>query len=279
MTDRWQETTLDGPRTRRWSLDRRQCPELAAHRIAWLGLDLVYAPYRRVRLAPSGSFLLATLEGEGRVWLEGRWQRVGAGTVCLAPPRVLNAFHAVPGRAWRFAWLRYEEPPGLQFLIGANSPLRLASGADEIGRVMAGLRAEWEGGRDAALVHHWVSLAHGHVARWARPWHGDSRISNLWMAVAADLAADWKLSTLALRCRLSAEHLRRVCRRELGRTPMEHVTYMRIQHAQELLEERDDKLEAIAPLVGYRSAVVFSRAFVRCVGMTPSQYRERRRPK
>ena len=66
-------------------------------------------------------------------------------------------------------------------------------------------------------------------------------------------------------------------RRELGRTPMEHVTYMRMQRAQDLLEDCDDKLEVIAPQVGYHSAVVFSRSFVRCVGMTPSQYRERRR--
>jgi transcriptional regulator GlxA family with amidase domain len=58
---------------------------------------------------------------------------------------------------------------------------------------------------------------------------------------------------------------------------MEHVTYMRIQRAQELLQNSDEKLEVLAPRVGYRSAVVFSRAFVRCVGLTPSQYRERRR--
>ncbi|HRP05361.1 MAG TPA: hypothetical protein PLV87_10655, partial [Opitutaceae bacterium] len=65
MIPEWKETTVDGPRTRRWSLDRAQCAELATHRIAWLGLDTVAAPYRRVRLAPSGSFLLACLEGEG----------------------------------------------------------------------------------------------------------------------------------------------------------------------------------------------------------------------
>ncbi|MEY2880339.1 MAG: hypothetical protein RLZZ15_2719 [Verrucomicrobiota bacterium] len=273
----WQETTIDGPRTRRWSLDRAACGELASHRIAWLGLDVVHAPYRRVRLAPSGSFFLATLEGEGRIFLEGRWERVTAGSLCLAPPRVLNAFHAHPGAPWAFAWIRYEEPPWAKPIVGAGSPLRLAQGAEELGRVLAGLRAEWEGGRDPALVHHWVSLAHGLAARATRPWRGDSRIGDLWAAVAADLTVEWKLTTLAGRCGLSPEHLRRVCRRELGRTPMEHVTYMRIQQAQELLETTEDKLEAIAPRVGYHSAGVFSRAFVRCVGLTPSQYRERRR--
>ncbi|MEO7413096.1 MAG: AraC family transcriptional regulator, partial [Opitutaceae bacterium] len=93
--------------------------------------------------------------------------------------------------------------------------------------------------------------------------------------VARDLAADWKLTTLAATCGVSAEHLRRLCRHELGRTPMDHVAYMRVHRAQELLGETNDKLDAIAPLVGYHSAVVFSRAFVRCAGMTPTEYRAR----
>ncbi|MES2694791.1 MAG: AraC family transcriptional regulator, partial [Verrucomicrobiota bacterium] len=201
MNPAWQETTVDGARTRRWSLDVKQCPDLAEHHIAWLGLDKVYAPYRRVRLAPSGSFLLAC-------------------QVCLAPPRVLNAFHAVPGRPWVFAWVRYHEPPPLKPLVGAGSPLRINHGTEELGRTLSGLRAEWEGERDPVLTRHWIGLVHGLSRRLARPWRSESRIAELWDAVARDLAADWKLTTLARRCSLSAEHLRRVCRRELGRTPM-----------------------------------------------------------
>lgn len=273
MNEIWKETTIDGPRTRRWSLDATQCTELAAHHIAWLGLDTVHAPYRRVRLSPSGSFILACLEGEGRIWLEGRWQRVAAGQLCLAPPRVLNAFHAAPGRRWVFAWIRFNEPGWTKPLVGAGSPLRLAQGAEAVGHAITGLRVEWQGERDAALVRLWLSLVHGLTHRIARPWRGESRIEALWESVARNLAANWKLSTLASECSLSAEHLRRVCRRELGRTPMEHVTYMRIHRAQDLLETTDDKLEAIAPRVGYRSGVVFARAFARCVGMTPTQYR------
>ena len=276
MNPVWQETTIDGARTRRWSLDAKQCPELAAHHIAWLGIDTVYAPYRRVRLAPSGSFFLACLEGEGRVLLEGRWERVTAGSICLAPPRVLNAFHAERGKRWTFGWVRYEEAAWTRPLVGANSPLRLKQGSEEIGRALAGLRAEWTGERDAAMVRHWLSLVHGFAHRLARPWRTGPRVGELWETVARDLTHDWKLSTLAAKCSLSAEHLRRLCRQELGRTPMEHVTYMRIQRAQELLETTGEKLDAIAPRVGYHSAVVFSRAFVRCVGLTPSQYRARR---
>jgi AraC-like DNA-binding protein len=51
---------------------------------------------------------------------------------------------------------------------------------------------------------------------------------------------------------------------------------MRIQRAQEFLEKTGDKLEAIAPEVGYDSALVFARAFKRWVGLTPSEYRQKR---
>ncbi|MFN0076618.1 MAG: helix-turn-helix domain-containing protein [Prosthecobacter sp.] len=54
---------------------------------------------------------------------------------------------------------------------------------------------------------------------------------------------------------------------------MEQVTYMRMQAAQEFLESGDETLEWVAHRVGYHSATVFGRAFVRCMGMTPSQFR------
>lgn len=270
------ETTVNGPRTRRWTLEAGECPELTVHRIARLGIDVAHAPYNRVRLRPVGSFIIACLEGEGRMLLEGRWQRVVSGDLCMAPPRVLNALHAIPGKRWTFAWLRYEEPPFVKPLIGADSPLRLRSGAEHLGRALSGLRAEWEAERDPTLVHHWVSLLQGLASRLARPWRSSSRVAEVWETVVRDLATDWKLDTLARACSLSAEHLRRICRRELGRTPMEHVTYMRMQRAQELLEATEEKLEAIAEQVGYHSSTVFSRAFAHFVGMTPSQYRARR---
>jgi AraC-like DNA-binding protein len=270
------ETTINGPRTRRWSLEARDCPEMLGHRIARLGIDEARAPYERVRLRPAGSFILASIEGEGRMLLEGRWQRVPAGALCLAPPRVLNALRAVPGKPWTFAWVRYDEPHFVKPLVGADSPLRLREGAAALAQAVSGLRAEWQSERDPALVHHWLCLVHGLARRLARPWRSSSRIAEVWETVGRDLAADWKLSTLARACSLSGEHLRRLCLRELGRTPMEHVTYMRMQRGQEILVSDDSKLECIAAQVGYKSAAVFSRAFTRCIGMTPTEFRERR---
>jgi AraC-like DNA-binding protein len=269
------ETTVLGSRTRRWRIGVRDCAELAANHIARLGIESACFPYCIVRLQPKGSFFLASLEGEGRMWLEGRWQRVTAGSLCMAPPRVLNALYAPAGQRWVFAWVLYDEPSWVKPLVGAASPMRVQQGAAQLGHVITGLQGEWDGERDPAQMHHWVSLVHGLALRIARPWQTGSRLGKLWDVVAQELVNDWKLASLAARCHVSTEHLRRLCLRDLGRTPMEQVGYMRIQRAQKLLETTDLKLEALAAEVGYHSGDVFTRAFARYVGMTPSEYRAR----
>ena len=267
------ETTVDGPRTVRWELNAADCLELGARRVSRLGIHQAMAPYRRVRVRPSGSFVLACFEGEGRVLLEGRWQTIRAGTICMAPPRVLNAFHAVPGKRWGFAWVRFEEPSPVSPLVSAGSPLRVQGDAHALRRILEGIRAESEGARDARALHHWIELLMVQVRRLTQPWHVHDRLWVLWEAVGKNLAADWSLATLARQCHYGPEQLRRLCLRELGRSPMQHLTYMRLQHAQELLESSNDKLEVVAASVGYDSAIVFSRAFKRWIGRSPSEYR------
>ena len=267
------DTSTDGALSRLWKVNAADCAEMTAHRIWRLGYTEAHLPYARVRLKPGGSFFLACVEGEGQILLDGRWQRIKAGTVCLAPPRVLNAFCAVEAHPFTFAWVRYEEPMWIKPLVGAASPVQTHGGGEELVRAILGLRAEWEGTRTPRVVHHWLSLVQEFTTRLARPWGSDDRLWKLWEQVGAELAAPWTLKTLAGRAHLSAEHLRRVCVRTLGRSPVHQVTYMRMQRAQHLLETTDDKLEAIAPQLGYESALVFSRAFKRWVGLNPSEYR------
>ena len=58
------------------------------------------------------------------------------------------------------------------------------------------------------------------------------------------MSPDWNETTIdghyPAQCSVSAEHLRRLCRRELGRTPMEHVTYMRIQRTGNTGDDRGE---------------------------------------
>jgi len=268
------ETTIDGNDTTHWSLTCDECPELAVHRIKRLGMTDAAVPYRRVRVLPTGSFLMVAHAGRGRVLLDGRWQMSKAGVACLAPPRVLNAFHAVPGSHWKFAWIRYDEPEHVQPVVSAASPVRVTCDAGALWRVIDGLKAEWSGPQSQRLLHHWIELAHGEARRIAQPWHVDDRLWQVWDEVAHDLATDWTLEMLAARYHASKEQFRRVCLRALGRSPMQHLTSLRIERACRLLEATSDKVESIAHQVGFENAFVFSRAFKRWVGRSPKAFRQ-----
>ncbi|MFM8706422.1 MAG: helix-turn-helix transcriptional regulator, partial [Planctomycetia bacterium] len=62
--------------------------------------------------------------------------------------------------------------------------------------------------------------------------------------------------------------------RSLGRSPMQHLTSLRIEEACRLLTATSDKVETIARQVGFDEASVFSRVFKRWVGRSPKAYRE-----
>ena len=269
------ETTIDGPKTVRWVLEAADCKALAVQRIARLGIDEAVAPYERVRLHPGGSFMMICVEGSGRVLLDGRWLMIGAGWACMAPPRVPNAFHALPGKAWQFLWVRFDEPSFVTPLISAASPVRVKVDAAQLQRVWEGLRGEWLGSCDAKALHHWVELVQHHVRSLAEPWRRDERLRNLWIKVSERIDQDWSLDQLAHEAHVSEEHFRRLCWKELGRSPMAHLTSLRIQAAQHLLTANNDKQEVIARLVGYTSPIAFARAFKRWVGCHPSEYRAR----
>ena len=270
-----QDVTIDGPKSVRWVLEASECKALAVQRIARLGIDDVQAPYERVRLQPGGSFLMVCVEGSGRVLLDGRWQTLGAGTACMAPPRVPNAFHALRGKRWRFLWLRYEEPPFVAPQVSAASPVRVKVDAQQLLRVWEGLRAEWDSTHEPKALHHWIELMQLHARRLAEPWRRDERLRVLWERVQARLAEDWTVALLAHEAHVSEEHFRRLCLKELGRSPMAHLTSLRMQAAQALLTTSHDKQEVVAEQVGYRSPIAFARAFHRWVGCLPSEYRAR----
>jgi transcriptional regulator GlxA family with amidase domain len=92
-------------------------------------------------------------------------------------------------------------------------------------------------------------------------------------AIAADPAADHRLSVLAARARFSERHLSRLFARELGMTPARYVEQVRLEAACATLLAGDAPLEAVAREAGFGSAETLRRAFARELGTTPRAYR------
>jgi transcriptional regulator GlxA family with amidase domain len=93
--------------------------------------------------------------------------------------------------------------------------------------------------------------------------------------VADHLAADLSVEALAARVAMSPRNFSRVFAREVGLSPARFVERLRIEAARRRLEESDDTVDAIARTVGFGTAEAMRRAFVRTLGVPPTDYRQR----
>ncbi|TCC00671.1 helix-turn-helix domain-containing protein [Micromonospora zingiberis] len=88
-------------------------------------------------------------------------------------------------------------------------------------------------------------------------------------------AADHRLAEMAHRVAVSERQLTRLFRRELETSPARYVEQVRVREARTLLESGGDGVATIARRCGFGSAETMRRAFVRVVGVTPTDYRRR----
>lgn len=87
--------------------------------------------------------------------------------------------------------------------------------------------------------------------------------------------ADLSVERLARRVAMSPRNFARVFTREVGTTPARFVASVRVETARRLLEETSEGLEAICAVTGLGTPESMRRAFLRAVGIAPSQYRDR----
>ncbi len=232
------------------------------------------SPFELVRVNQSGTFMAACIEGEGRILADGTWKSIRAGEASMLPPFVTNALKCVEGRRWVYVWVRYRESRESRPMLSSLTPVSGPFDGAPLRAAVEGLHAECVSSHPSAtILHHWSELVHRYVMKFGGAHRGDDRLWKLWQRVESELARPWTLDALAGIACMSAEHLRRLCRRELGRSPMRHLTYLRLQRARHLLSATDDKIEVIAREVGFESLPSFSNTFHRWIGRRPSEFR------
>jgi len=86
-----------------------------------------------------------------------------------------------------------------------------------------------------------------------------------------------RLADLAAETGLSVSRIAHRFRQVRGVSPMQYAAQVRIGHARRLLETTTFELREVAEMTGFRSQAYFTRVFRRHVGMSPGQYRKRRK--
>jgi transcriptional regulator GlxA family with amidase domain len=102
-----------------------------------------------------------------------------------------------------------------------------------------------------------------------------SPIRQLLDGIVAEPAADHRLAALAKRAAVSERHLRRMFVDQTGTTPARFVERIRVEAARERLESSAMPIDTVAAACGFGSPETMRRAFLRVLGVGPSDYRAR----
>ena len=269
------ETHRLGVGTREWLVSARQVPAFKFTQTKFAGYSEAHRGYQFVRQSPAFSQILACTEGEGRVLVDGKWQRCPAGHVYVTPSRALCAYEIQSNAPWKVCWVIFDETLRLPSLTLDRVPRLVQADALGLHLAIEGLCHEAGAEAEPAGLELWAALVHREVLRILQPGQADPRLSQLWLRVRQDLGGVWDLQRMSRSSGMSNESLRRLCQKHTGRPPLSQLTHLRMLFAADLLACTQEKISSIAARVGYEDAFAFSNAFKREMGQPPSRYRSR----
>jgi AraC-like DNA-binding protein len=88
-------------------------------------------------------------------------------------------------------------------------------------------------------------------------------------------ADNMSISDIAAVIGISASHLSRIFKAEVGKSPLEYLTEYRLNHSKRLLADGSCSLNIIVEAIGYNDVHTFIRSFKKVEGITPGEYRKR----
>jgi transcriptional regulator GlxA family with amidase domain len=99
----------------------------------------------------------------------------------------------------------------------------------------------------------------------------DSRLAKALIGIHADPARGWQLSDMAAAAGMSRARFALRFRAITGHSPADYLATWRVMRAQRLLKQ-GWQLKHVAGDVGYGSASALTRAFVRKLGYSPTEW-------
>lgn len=223
--------------------------------------------------------ILFTLEGEGRIHVDGKTFTAGPGSLFYVAGRVVHEYYPVQEH-WKTCWLVFRGEHLADMMTRLGFPdymFRKLSSLDEItrlfGRILGAAREPLHAEeRCSVLVYEYI-MAVRRILLTGND-RGDTVINPALLHMDTHYAQDIALEELAAVCGISQQHLCRVFQKEFGMRPLEYLARKRISHAKSLLYTTEYPVAQIGRLVGYPNPTYFGQVFKKIEGFTPREYRK-----
>lgn len=229
---------------------------------------------------------------EAVTWLRRMHQRGAelgsacAGALLLAETGLIDGLEATTH--WAFAPTFERNFPNVRLRV---EEVLLAAGANRE-FVMSGAASSWQdlvlyliarhAGPTTAqaigqfLLYQWHADTQAPYISFAPSTaHGDAVVHDLQQWLQEHYTVPKPVEEMARRSGLAHSSFTRRFKRATGRSPLEYVQQLRVEHAKRRLERTTDPIDAIASAVGYEEPPFFRRLFRRITRLTPGAYRRK----
>jgi len=235
------------------------------------------AGYTLRRVSFDGLLMEIILDGEVQIETEGECFTARSGQVVLVDSTRPHAYSTQ--RGWRALWVHFDGPSARGYMSLAHRQngrcfhtQRRRSIQDAIESILTMFRQQQPLSEPMMALH--LTQALTAMTETAAPIQDRyALIDRAVISISRSIGAEPTVGELAGQVGLSEYHFIRVFREVMGATPGQYIIGARMNHAKYLLCTTALPISEIGGRVGYASESMFSAAFKRTQGMTPSQYR------
>lgn len=226
------------------------------------------------------------IDGKGIYQTSNHTYHLGSGEGFLIEPGSLTFYQADKEHPWSYLWIGFSGRRAKEYLedLGLNSnqlTFRSKHGKDLKRTILQMMRCS-----DNSITSQYrlQSLLYAFFATLSRNAQEEARESilqspkNFYVDRAVTYirnhyASGITVSDIANYLCLNRSYLYKLFQNSLHMSPQEFLTQFRLSIAKELLTTTQFPIEHVASSCGYQNTLVFSKAFKRTIGCTPSDYR------
>lgn len=225
------------------------------------------------------------LEGKGEYRINNHVYSLSAGQGFLMKPNIMSSYKADHTTPWKYLWIGFDGSYAKKLLsqIGLSSRT-LTFSANCGDKLLEVINRMLECDADGISYHLYLQtqlyVFFYHLSQVlsveSNKLHSGQQNYYIRMAeefVEKYYAQNIHVQDIADYVGICRSHLTTLFQDNLQMSPSEYITRFRLTRAHEQLAISNFSIGKIAEICGYQDSLVFSRAFKKMTGMTPTQYR------
>ncbi len=218
------------------------------------------------------------LSGKGSLDICGKHYNIQKGTGFFFPPETLVSYRADNNNPWEYLWFAFTGSHAEECLynsgISKQSPIfefDIENNSQIIKHIIKSLQnAE----NQYTMLGSVISLFSNILGEISFETPQEKYIRKATEYMNINLSSGATVLNAALYAGIDKSYLHKLFKEHLAKSPAEYLVMLRMKEASRLIKNSTLSLENIAHSVGYSDGFIFSKAFKKYYGVSPSLYRK-----